>query len=145
MCSRLHTFDKYVQSNRRELHVCFHKYYSLILTWELLVFFQMHFKKELNVLCTRNLVTHFTLIYESRHFTDFKIFYSFNYFSKNDNVIALKLYLDFIDRHVIHVMRALTELFFFSILCTKGFQYLISIYTKLQCSGKWLGYEDLYN
>lgn len=59
------------------------------------------------------LVAHFTLINESRHFTDFKIFYSLNYFSKNDNVIALKLYLDFIGRHVIPVMRALTELNFY--------------------------------
>lgn len=81
---------------------------------------------------------HFTLIFESRHFTDFKIFYSLNYFSKNDNVIALKLYLDFIGRHVIPVMRALTELYFFSILCTKGFPYLIDIY-KIAMFGKMAG------
>lgn len=87
------------------------------------------------------LVAHFTLINESRHFTDFKIFYSLNYFSKNDNVIALKLYLDFIGRHVIPVMRALTELIFFSpIFCTKVFPYLINIY-KIAMFGKMAGVQ----
>lgn len=53
----------------------------------------MHFKEELNVLCTRNLAAHFTLIYESRYFTDFKLnILLFKLFLKNDNVIALKLY-----------------------------------------------------
>lgn len=99
----------------------------------------MHFKKELNVLCTRNLVTHFTLIYESRHFTDFKIFYSFNYFSKNDNVIALKLYLDFIDRHVIHVMRALTELFFFFNFVYQRISVPYKYIYKIAMFGKMVG------